>query len=217
MPMQMTTQWRWIMTPRQVFWLKVLIHCVSLIFVAQLVYLTLTGGMGADPVQGISHYTGKAALNTLLLTLLVSPLAKLFKAGMLVRVRRLLGLYCFFWAVLHLTGYVALDLNFNWSLVLDEIISRPYLTVGAVSWTILLALAVTSTQGIQRRMGKHWQKLHNWVYLATLLAPIHYIWSVKSGLVEPVIYILITLGLLGLRYKTFLKGLPVKLNAIRVK
>ncbi|WP_237156855.1 protein-methionine-sulfoxide reductase heme-binding subunit MsrQ [Photobacterium rosenbergii] len=217
MPLQMTTQWRWKMTPRQVFWLKVLIHSVSLIFVAQLVYLTLTGGMGADPVQGISHYTGKAALNTLLITLLVSPLAKLFKAGMLVRVRRLLGLYCFFWAVLHLTGYVALDLNFNWSLVLDEIVSRPYLTVGAVSWTILLALAVTSTQGIQRRMGKHWQKLHNWVYLATLLAPIHYIWSVKSGLVEPVIYILITLSLLALRYKTFLKGIPTKVNMIRVK
>ena len=168
-------------------------------------------------MQGISHYTGKAALNTLLLTLCISPLAKLLKAGMLVRVRRLVGLYCFFWALLHLAGYIALDLNFNWSLVLDEIVSRPYLSVGAFSWLILLALAVTSTQGIQRRMGKHWQKLHNWVYLATLLAPIHYIWSVKSGLIEPIIYILVALGLLAFRYKTFIKGLPVKLNTIRVK
>ena len=217
MPLQMTTQWRLKMTPRQVFWLKVLIHGVSLICVGQLVYLTLSGGLGADPVQGISHYTGKAALNTLLLTLCISPLAKLLKAGMLVRVRRLLGLYCFFWAVLHLTGYIALDLNFNWSLLLDEIVSRPYLTVGAVSWIILLALAVTSTQGIQRRMGKHWQKLHNWVYLATLLSPIHYIWSVKSGLIEPIIYIFIALSLLAFRYKTFIKRLPVKLNTIRVK
>ncbi|MCQ1060504.1 protein-methionine-sulfoxide reductase heme-binding subunit MsrQ [Photobacterium sp. ZSDE20] len=217
MPSQMTTQWRLKMTPRQVFWLKVLIHGVSLIFIAQLVYLTLTGGLGADPIQGISHFTGKAALNTLLLTLCVSPIAKLLKAGMLVRVRRLLGLYCFFWAVLHLTGYVVLDLNFNWSLVLDEIISRPYLTIGAVSWVILFALAVTSTQSIQRRMGKHWQKLHNWVYLATLLVPIHYIWSVKSGLIEPMIYLSISIGLLAFRYKALTKGLTARFNLVRVK
>ncbi|MGR5142276.1 protein-methionine-sulfoxide reductase heme-binding subunit MsrQ [Photobacterium sp. DNB23_23_1] len=217
MPSQMTTQWRLKMTPRQVFWLKVLIHGVSLIFIAQLVYLTLTGGLGADPIQGISHFTGKAALNTLLLTLCVSPIAKLLKAGMLVRVRRLLGLYCFFWAVLHLIGYVVLDLNFNWSLVLDEIISRPYLTIGAVSWVILFALAVTSTQSIQRRMGKHWQKLHNWVYLATLLVPIHYIWSVKSGLIEPMIYLSISIGLLAFRYKALTKGLTARFNLVRVK
>ncbi|MGR5066073.1 protein-methionine-sulfoxide reductase heme-binding subunit MsrQ [Photobacterium sp. DNB22_13_2] len=217
MPLQMTTQWRFKITPRQVFWLKVLIHSVSFIFIAQLVYLTLTGGLGADPIQGISHFTGKTALNTLLLTLCISPIAKLLKAGMLVRVRRLLGLYCFFWAVLHLTGYVALDLNFNWSLVLDEIVSRPYLTVGAVSWFILFALAITSTQGIQRRMGKQWQKLHNWVYLATLLAPFHYIWSVKSGLIEPIIYICISIGLLAFRYKALAKGLTTRFNPVRVK
>ncbi|PSU36513.1 protein-methionine-sulfoxide reductase heme-binding subunit MsrQ [Photobacterium lutimaris] len=213
----MTTQWRLQITPRQVFWLKVLIHGVSLLFIAQLVYLTLSGGFGADPVQGISHFTGKSALNTLLLTLCISPLAKLLKAGMLVRVRRLLGLYCFFWAVLHLAGYVALDLNFNGSLVLEEIASRPYLTVGAVSWVILFALAVTSTQGLQRRMGKHWQKLHRWVYLATLLAPIHYIWSVKSGLIEPIIYIGISIGLLAFRYKTLARGITARFNLLRVK
>lgn len=217
MPLPLTMKWRLKITPRQVFWLKALIHGVSLIFIAQLVYLTLTGGLGADPIQGISHFTGKAALNTLLLTLCISPIAKLLKAGMLVRVRRLLGLYCFFWAVLHLTGYVALDLNFNWPLVIDEIVSRPYLTVGAVSWVILFALAVTSTQAIQRRMGKQWQKLHNWVYLATLLAPIHYIWSVKSGLIEPIIYIGISIGLLAFRYKTFTKGFAARFNPVRVK
>ncbi|WEM44130.1 protein-methionine-sulfoxide reductase heme-binding subunit MsrQ (plasmid) [Photobacterium sp. DA100] len=217
MPLQITTNWRWKMSPRHVFWLKVFIHSVSLFFIGQLVYLTLSGGLGADPVQGISHFTGKAALNTLLLTLAISPVAKLLKAGMLVRVRRPLGLYCFFWAALHLGGYVALDLNFNWSLVVNEIVSRPYLTLGAVSWAILFALAVTSPQGIQRRMGKRWQKLHNWVYVAAILIPIHYIWSVKSGLFEPIMYIFVTLGLLALRYNRFAKGFAARFTPIRVK
>ncbi|KHT58476.1 sulfite oxidase subunit YedZ [Photobacterium gaetbulicola] len=217
MPLQITTNWRWKMSPHHVFWLKVFIHSVSLFFIGQLVYLTLSGGLGADPVEGISHYTGKAALNTLLFTLSISPVAKLLRAGMLVRVRRLLGLYCFFWAALHLGGYIALDLNFNWSLVINEIVSRPYLTLGAVSWTILFALAVTSPQGIQRRMGKRWQKLHNWVYVAAILIPIHYIWSVKSGLFEPIMYIFVTLGLLALRYNRFAKGFAARFTPIRVK
>ncbi|MGF1873262.1 protein-methionine-sulfoxide reductase heme-binding subunit MsrQ [Photobacterium indicum] len=196
------------LSPRHIFWLKVVIHIVSLGFLLQLVGQTLTGNLGADPIQGISHFTGKAALNTLMITLLLSPLARYFKQGALVRVRRLVGMYSFFWAALHLSGYLILDLGLDWQLLASEIISRPYLSLGAISWIILASLAITSTQGMQRRLGRRWQKLHNWVYLALLLAPIHYYWSVKSGIVEPSLYILIAITLLSFRWKTFKKWLP---------
>lgn len=196
------------LSPRHIFWLKVVIHIVSLGFLLQLVGQTLTGNLGADPIQGISHFTGKAALNTLMITLLLSPLARYFKQGALVRVRRLVGMYSFFWAALHLSGYLILDLSLDWQLLASEIISRPYLSLGAISWIILASLAITSTQGMQRRLGRRWQKLHNWVYLALLLAPIHYYWSVKSGIVEPSLYILMAITLLSFRWKTFKKWLP---------
>ena len=196
------------LSPRHIFWLKVVIHIVSIGFLLQLVGQTLTGNLGADPIQGISHFTGKAALNTLMITLLLSPLARYFKQGALVRVRRLVGIYSFFWAALHLSGYLILDLGLDWQLLASEIISRPYLSLGAISWIILASLAITSTQGMQRRLGRRWQKLHNWVYLALLLAPIHYYWSVKSGIVEPGLYILMAITLLSFRWKTFKKWLP---------
>lgn len=196
------------LTARHITGLKGVIHLTSIAFVALLITNTLSGGFGADPVEGLSHFTGKAALNTLFLTLLVSPVARKFRQGALMKVRRLLGLYSFFWAVLHLLVYLALDLGFNGSLLLSEIVARPYLTLGAVCWLILLALTATSSQGMQRRLGPRWQKLHNWVYLAILLAPIHYYWSVKSGLVEPAIYIVIALILLSFRHKTLRRWLP---------
>ncbi|MEC6797187.1 protein-methionine-sulfoxide reductase heme-binding subunit MsrQ [Photobacterium sp. S4TG1] len=193
------------LTPSRILMLKVIIHMVTLFFVALLIYNTFNGGFGADPIKGIEHFTGKAALNTLILTLLLSPLAKYYKQGGLIRLRRLLGVYSFFWAALHLSAYLALDLNFDWSLLGSEIIERPYLAIGAISWIILLLLTLTSTQSMQRRLGKHWQQLHNWVYLALILSPIHYYWSVKSGLIEPSIYLFICALLLYCRKQKILK------------
>ncbi|WP_302050955.1 protein-methionine-sulfoxide reductase heme-binding subunit MsrQ [Vibrio coralliilyticus] len=190
------------LSPKAITGLKVVIHGVSLSFLLLLVLKALAGGLGGDPVQGIIHYTGISALNTLFVSLLVSPLAKWTKQGALVRVRRLVGLYSFFWAVLHLVAYATLDLGLDWSLLASELIKRPYLTVGGAVWLILLSLSVTSTKAMQRRLGAKWQKLHNWVYLALLLAPIHFYWSVKSEVTEPTIYILIALVLLGFRWKT---------------
>ncbi|MEL6114021.1 protein-methionine-sulfoxide reductase heme-binding subunit MsrQ [Photobacterium sp. SP02] len=194
--------------PAHITALKTLIHLVSMGFLAMLTFQLLNGRLGADPVQGLSHFTGKAALNTLFITLLVSPVAKLLKQGALVKVRRVLGLYSFFWAALHLLVYVLLDLNLNWSLLASEIVERPYLTIGAVCWLILFALAITSTQGMQRKLGKRWQQLHYWVYLVAVLAPVHYYWSVKSGIVEPALYIAGALMLLSFRRKTFKRWLP---------
>ncbi|WP_318465642.1 protein-methionine-sulfoxide reductase heme-binding subunit MsrQ [Photobacterium leiognathi] len=191
-----TNNRRFKLKPQHITWLKVLIHAISLLFVAILIIQTFNGGFGADPVKGIEHYTGKAALNTLFLTLLISPIARWGKQAALIKVRRMLGLYSFFWTLLHLTIYVSLDLGFNWALIGEEIIQRPYLAIGAVSWVILLLLTLTSTQKIQRKLGTRWQQLHNWVYVALLLSPIHYLWSVKSGITEPVIYLIVACALL---------------------
>ncbi|HIF9241597.1 TPA: protein-methionine-sulfoxide reductase heme-binding subunit MsrQ [Photobacterium damselae] len=192
-------------TPKQITIIKSMVHIFSLIFMIYFVLLTLQGGFGADPVKGMEHFTGKAALNMLILTLLVSPLAKGFHQGLLMKLRRMLGLYSFFWATLHFAIYISLDLGFDFSLLGEEIFKRPYLTIGAVCWVILLLLAATSFQKIQRKMGKKWQTLHYWVYLALILAPIHYYWSVKSGLIEPSLYLVVAVLLLIWRKDFFMR------------
>ncbi|HIF9069432.1 TPA: protein-methionine-sulfoxide reductase heme-binding subunit MsrQ [Photobacterium damselae] len=192
-------------TPKQITIIKSMVHIFSLIFMIYFVLLTLQGGFGADPVKGMEHFTGKAALNMLILTLLVSPLAKVFRQGLLMKLRRMLGLYSFFWATLHFAIYISLDLGFDFSLLGEEIFKRPYLTIGAVCWVILLLLAATSFQKIQRKMGKTWQTLHYWVYLALILAPIHYYWSVKSGLIEPSLYLVVAVLLLIWRKDFFMR------------
>ncbi|UJZ96098.1 protein-methionine-sulfoxide reductase heme-binding subunit MsrQ [Photobacterium damselae subsp. damselae] len=192
-------------TPKQITIIKSMVHIFSLIFMIYFVLLTLQGGFGADPVKGMEHFTGKAALNMLILTLLVSPLAKGFRQGLLMKLRRMLGLYSFFWATLHFAIYISLDLGFDFSLLGEEIFKRPYLTIGAVCWVILLLLAATSFQKIQRKMGQTWQTLHYWVYLALILAPIHYYWSVKSGLIEPSLYLVVAVLLLIWRKDFFMR------------
>ncbi|SQD04603.1 sulfite oxidase subunit YedZ [Escherichia coli] len=131
-----------------------------------------------------------------------TSLARYAKQPLLIRTRRLLGLWCFAWATLHLTSYALLELGVNnLALLGKELITRPYLTLGIISWVILLALAFTSTQAMQRKLGKHWQQLHNFVYLVAILAPIHYLWSVKIISPQPLIYAGLAVLLLALRYK----------------
>lgn len=179
--------------------LKTLIHVIALWVVAELYYLAITDQLSADPVKEVIHSTGMGGLNLLLLTLLVSPLAKKLKAGWLMQTRRLLGLYAFFYALLHLLSYIFFELQFDFSLLIAEIIERPYITVGMVAFTLLLALTLTSPNVIKRKMGRTWQKLHNYVYLVIILVPVHFYWSVKSDITEPVIYFLMVFGLLWLR------------------
>ncbi|CZF81120.1 protein-methionine-sulfoxide reductase heme-binding subunit MsrQ [Grimontia marina] len=190
------------LTPTHITLIKTIVHLVSLGFAVNLVNLVLSGRFGADPVDGITHYTGIAALNTLVVTMLINPIARFTKNGLLVRCRRVVGLYAFFWATLHMLTYFALDLTFNFSLLGTEILSRPYLTFGALGWLILFALTMTSTAKIQRRMGAKWQQLHNLVYVALIVGPIHFYWSSKSELIEPTIYLLLALTLLAIRWKT---------------
>jgi len=186
-------------TKSKSFVLKSVIHLFSLLPLINLYYLAFTDNLGADPVEAVIHFTGIGAFNLLLLTLLVSPLAKKMKQGFIMNSRRLLGLYCFTYASCHVFNFFAFDLQFNLNLLFSEIIKRPYITIGMVAILLLTALAITSLNRIKRQMGRSWQKLHNCNYLIVLLVSTHFYWSVKSEIIEPLIYISVTLILLALR------------------
>ena len=183
----------------RVLLLKIAIHLLAFLPLFGLYFLAFTEQLGADPVEEVIHFTGIGAFNLLLLSLMISPMAKKFRQGYLVQTRRLIGLYSFTYACLHLLNFLAFEVQFDRKLFFNEILDRPYITVGMAALIILLSLAVTSITALRRRMGQKWQKLHNWVYIAALLIALHFFWSVKSDIVEPMIYFTIALFLLALR------------------
>jgi len=185
-------------------WLvKVFIHIGALLPLVNLYWLAYLDELGADPVKEVIHFTGIGALNLLLLSLTLSPLAKFLKQGKLISLRRVIGLYAFFYAVLHVLNFLFFEVQFDFGLFIDEVFDRPYITVGMVALLILTALAVTSVNKIKRGMGRSWQKLHNSTYLVGTLAVIHFYWSVKSELTSPLIYIILFIFLLFLRRDKF--------------
>lgn len=179
--------------------LKALIHCWALYLLIELYWLAFQDSLGADPVEYVLHFTGIGALNLLLLTLCASPLAKLTKKSLFMKIRRLIGLYAFTYAFAHFISFIAFELQFDGALLLSEIIKRPYITVGALALILLIALAVTSINALKRRMGKNWQRLHSSIYLIVLLGLLHFYWSVKSDVFEPLVYFFIVMFLLLLR------------------
>jgi len=179
--------------------LKILIHLSALLPIINLYMDAFADQLGADPVKAVIHYTGIGAFNLLLITLCISPLAKLLKQSFLMNVRRLLGLYAFTYAVLHFMSFIAFDLQFNFSLLFSEIIKRPYITIGMLAFVLLTLLAITSITTLKRTMGKNWQQLHNFNYLIVLLVAIHFYWSVKSEISEPLFYFMMSVTLLFLR------------------
>lgn len=190
-----------VLTYKRVPYFKAYIHVLAIM---PLVYLGLAidaDALGGDPVQAVIHFLGKGALNLLVLTLVISPLAKRYKEGLLISTRRLIGLYCFFYASLHLTAFAWLDLGWDIALLFQELVKRPYIWLGMIAFVILLLLAVTSPMYIRRKMQRNWQKLHNFIYLAALLTPLHYYLSVKSGWIEPALYTAFMVFLLQLRRK----------------
>jgi sulfoxide reductase heme-binding subunit YedZ len=181
--------------------LKLLIHIGCLLPLTWLYAQALSDNLGADPVKVVIHFTGIGALNLLLITLVVSVLAKTLKQGWVLQVRRLLGLYAFTYAVFHLLNFFVFDLQLDWTLLLTEIVERPYIMVGMLSFIILMSLAITSVNRYRRMMGKRWQQLHNLSYLALLLIVVHFYWSVKSEIIEPSIYIGLSVVVLLLKQR----------------
>ncbi|MDO6710488.1 protein-methionine-sulfoxide reductase heme-binding subunit MsrQ [Aliiglaciecola sp. 2_MG-2023] len=193
------------LTNRRIFWLKVAIHLAALVPLIWVFYQGFIDQLGGDPVKELLHFTGISAFNLLLISLLVSPLAKRFRIAALIRVRRLIGLYAFVYALTHFLSYILFELQLAWQLVISEIIKRPYITVGFIAFVILLLLTMTSTTWAQRKLGKTWQTLHNFVYIAAILIAFHYIWSVKSDILQPLIYWALLLLLLFFRKQKFIQ------------
>lgn len=184
---------------KKVFLIKSVIHVIALGLLINQFYLAIADQLGGDPVKAIIHFTGIGAFNLLLITLTVTPIAQRFKLGYLMQVRRLLGLYAFTYASCHLLSFIAFDLQFEWQLIIKEILERPYITVGMLAFLWLVPMAVTSIGVIKRKMKSRWQKLHYGNYIIVTLVAIHFYWSVKSELIEPGLYIVITFVLLWLR------------------
>ncbi len=155
--------------------------------------------LGADPVAAIEHELGLWALRLLLVTLAVTPLRQFTGQPQLLRFRRMLGLWAFAYASLHFTAWLVLDLRGWWGQVFADIVERPYITVGFAAWLLLVPLAVTSTRGWMRRLGRHWGRLHRLVYAIAVLAVLHFWWVVKSDFREPLLYAVILAVLLGWR------------------
>ena len=182
---------------------KPLVFAASL---TPLVWLVCAGvglfglSLGPDPIKFTLHWIGKTALNFLMLTLMVTPVRQLAGLPHLVRIRRMLGLFAFFYALLHFTIYLVLDQELDFGDVIADIAKRPYITIGFTALLILTPLAITSTNKMMRRLGKRWQTLHRWVYVATTLGVWHYYWQVKKDVREPLIYAGILAVLLGYRW-----------------
>lgn len=192
-------------TSPQLIAAKALVHALALTPLSILawqfydVWQTGSDALGADPVAEIEHRTGLWALRLLMVALAITPLRQLTGKPVLIRFRRMVGLYAFFYACLHLTAYLTLDLRGYWTQIFEEIIKRPYITVGFAAWLLLVPLAITSTQGWIRRLGRNWGKLHKAVYAVGVLAVLHFWWLVKSDIREPLLYAAILAVLLGWR------------------
>lgn len=156
--------------------------------------------LGANPIEAVTRGLGTWALNFLLITLAVTPLRRLAGWAWLAPLRRMLGLYVFFYAALHLTTYLWLDQFFDWAAILKDILKRPFITVGMVCFVLLVPLAATSNAFAIRRLGgRRWRELHRTVYAIAILAVLHYAWMVKADLAGPLQYAAMVAGLLGLR------------------
>ena len=175
---------------------KPVFFLLCLIPFALLLYQALTDNLGVNPVETLTHETGEWALRFLLFTLCITPLRRLTHVNWLVKLRRMLGLFAFFYAVLHFITYVWLDQFFDWQEILIDIPKRPFITIGFVALILLLPLAITSTSAMQKRLKKRWLILHKLVYVIPMLVVVHFIWSLKADYSEPLIYTCIFLVLM---------------------
>lgn len=190
-------------------WLRLLewwlVFLLPLVPLALLTYNAWIFNLGADPAQEIVLETGVWAINLLWITLAITPLRRIFKIHWPMRYRRMLGLYSLFYAVVHLLSFATFILGWQWALLLKELVERPYIVVGALALLMLVPLGITSTQKMQRRLGKNWLRLHKLVYPISLLVMVHIIWQIRSDFGEQLLYgVLLTL-LLGTRVYFYLQ------------
>jgi len=190
----------WNPTPRQLSALKAAVFIACLIPLARLGWGIWNDQLGANPIEFVARSLGTWTLNFLLITLTVSPLRKLSGWHWLLRLRRMLGLFAFFYAVLHLTTYLWLDQFFDWQAIVKDILKRPFITIGMSAFVLLVPLAATSNQAMIRRLGgKRWQQLHRSIYVIAIFGVVHYWWLVKQDVTFPAQYAALLAVLLGVR------------------
>ena len=180
--------------------IKPVLHLLFLCPLSFLVWGFISGTLGANPVEVMTHETGEWALIIVLISLCVTPLARLASAGWLINFRRLIGLYSFFYALLHFLIYLLFDLSLDFGFLLEDVIDRPYITVGFSAFCLLLALAITSVGRLRRAMGAWWSRLHKLVYISAGLAVVHFLWVTKADDREPFLYGSIFVFLMGYRF-----------------
>ncbi|MDX2221245.1 MAG: protein-methionine-sulfoxide reductase heme-binding subunit MsrQ [Rhodospirillaceae bacterium] len=181
-------------------WLKPAVFAAALSPLIWLIALAATGGLGANPIEATTRYLGDWALRMLLIALAVTPLRLLTGLTELARLRRTLGLFAFFYVCLHALSYVGLDQFFDWPAIWADIVKRVYITIGMAATATLLPLALTSTNGMVKRLGaRTWRRLHRAVYAAGVLGVLHYFFMIKAGYQEPAVYAAILLVLLAIR------------------
>ena len=167
---------------------------------AWLVVGAAQGELGANPIEKVTHETGSLALQCLIASLAVTPLRRVTGWNAIVGLRRMLGLFAFFYATLHLLTYVVLDQFFDWPSIVGDLTKRPYIVAGATSLALMVPLAITSTTGWIRRLGgRNWRRLHRLAYVAAAAAVVHFWWLVKADVTEPALYGAVLAGLLGAR------------------
>ena len=170
-------------------WTKVPVFLFCLVPLGVLVWRALTANLGANPVEFIQHATGDWTLRFLVFTLSITPLRKLLKLPELIRFRRMLGLFAFFYACLHFLTYLGPDQSFDLAAIWRDVAKRPFITVGFTAFVLLVPLAITSTAGWIRRLGgRRWQMLHRAIYISAICGVIHYYWLVKSAVLRPLTY-----------------------------
>jgi sulfoxide reductase heme-binding subunit YedZ len=189
------------------------VHLLCLVPLCAMMWAAFTGGLGANPVEKLTHETGQWGLRFLLITLSLTPLRQWTGQASLIRFRRALGLYAFFYASCHFSIWFIADHSFDLGDMIEDIVKRPYITLGFSALVLMLPLAVTSNQAMIRRLGKKWKSLHQLVYFVVLLGVLHFIWLVKADYLEPTIYAIIAIILLvhrvGPMKRFSVKSIPV--------
>lgn len=180
--------------------LKTAVWVVALVPLARLLYGFWTDDLTVNPIEYVTRELGETGLQLLLASLALTPLRIVFGVGWPVTVRRLLGLFAFFYIGLHFGVWIVLDHFFDWRTMLDDVVKRPWITVGVTALALLVPLAATSTTGMIKRLGGvTWRRLHRLVYAAAVLGVLHYIWLAKKVLIEPWVYAAVLAALLGIR------------------
>jgi len=181
-------------------YLKISVFSLSLIPFLIITYKIFFNQLGPEPVKEITHHTGEWTLIFIIITLAMSPLKKITKLNIWISFRRMLGLFVFFYATIHLMTYVVIDYRFDWQQIYNDVLKKKYIFIGFSAWLLLIPLAVTSSKKMTKLLKQNWKKLHRSIYIIAIFGALHYIWLSKTIFFKPLIFAIIIIVLLMFRF-----------------